>query len=101
MKGSLSNQEEAFGVSIIEAMGAGLPVVTGESGGIKETVIPNKTGFLFTPGDVKAHAQYLIKLAENHVMRARMGKNAYQHVLENFTLENEKKTLLKILRTNE
>jgi len=97
MKGRLSNQEEAYGVSIIEAMGAGLPVVTGRNGGIKETVIHNKTGFLFEPGDLEAHARYLFELGESQERRLIMGEQALQHVLNNYTLEKEKEELLKIL----
>lgn len=97
MKGSISNQEEAFGVTIIEAMGAGLPVVTGSSGGIKETVVHNKTGFLFEPGDIGQHADYLLKLTNEHKLRAKMSEQAILHVQQNFTLEQEKKKLLQIL----
>jgi glycosyltransferase involved in cell wall biosynthesis len=97
MKGSISNQEEAFGVTIIEAMGAGLPVVTGSSGGIKETVVHNKTGFLFEPGDIGQHADYLLKLANDHKLRRKMSKAAINHVQQNFTLEQEKKKLIQIL----
>lgn len=97
LKGSLSNQEEAYGVSIIEAMGAGLPVVTGSSGGIIETVIHNKTGFLFEPGDIEAHAKYLVELGANDDRRRIIGEQALQHVLNNYTLEQEKDELLKII----
>jgi glycosyltransferase involved in cell wall biosynthesis len=37
-QGALTRQTEAFGVAFIEAMAAGLPIVTGRSGGITETV---------------------------------------------------------------
>lgn len=97
MKGSITNQQEAFGVSIIEAMGAGLPVVTGENGGVKETVIPGETGFLFEPGDLKKHAEYLVELARNHELRLVMAQKAYERVSSNFTLEKEKQSLIKIM----
>jgi len=98
MKGPISNQEEAFGVTVIEAMGAGMPIVTGSSGGIKETVIHNKTGYLFEPGDIKQHASYLLKLANEYELRVKMSKAAINHVRQNFTLEQEKKKLYQILK---
>jgi len=98
--GSLSNQEEAYGVSIIEAMGAGLPVVTGRSGGIQETVVHGETGYLFKPGDVDAHADFLFDLATNHRKREKMGKNALNKVIKDFNLENEKKSFLEALDHN-
>lgn len=100
IKGSLSNQEEAYGVAIIEAMGAGLPVITGKNGGIKETVVHNKTGFLFEPGDIDGHARYLIEIAANVNQRVTMGEQALHHVIKNFTLEKEKTALLNILGSN-
>lgn len=101
IKGSLSNQEEAYGVAIIEAMGAGLPIVTGLNGGIKETVIHNKTGLLFEPGNIDAHAQCLIMLAKDLERLKNMEQQALQHVENNFTLEKEKASLLKILEIKE
>ncbi|GAA4430782.1 hypothetical protein GCM10023091_00480 [Ravibacter arvi] len=96
IKGSLTNQEEAYGVSIVEAMGAGLPVVTGKSGGVKETVLHERTGFLFNPGDIEAHANYLLKLSENHELRERMSREALRHVEANFTMEIERNVLYEL-----
>ncbi len=56
-RGPKSHQEEAFGVAFVEAMAAGLPVVTGASGSLPEVVRDGVDGILFQPGDVAAHAQ--------------------------------------------
>jgi len=101
IKGPLTNQQEAYGVSIVEAMGAGLPVVTGRNGGVSETVVHNRTGFLFEPGDIEAHARYLNLLASNHEQRENMGRRALKHITENFSLEKEKESLAKILQFTE
>ena len=52
-RGSQTQQEEAFGVSYVEAMAAAIPVVTGRSGGVCEAVTHGETGFLFESGDVE------------------------------------------------
>lgn len=98
MKGELTNQIEAYGVSYLEAMSAGLPVVTGRSGGIIETVIDGKTGLLFTPGDIDAHAKLLYKLGTNKKLRDELSKNAVKHVSTHFTMEKEEMSLREILR---
>ena len=98
MKGELTNQIEAYGVSYLEAMSAGLPVVTGRSGGIIETVIDGKTGLLFTPGDIDAHAKLLYKLGTNKKLRDELSKNAVKHVRTHFTMEKEEMSLREILR---
>lgn len=101
VKGPLSNQEEAFGVSIIEAMSFGLPVVTANSGAIAETVMHENTGFIVPQFDIEAHAQAFIILANNYELRMQMGINAQTRIKEYFTPEQEKERLWKILGLNE
>jgi glycosyltransferase involved in cell wall biosynthesis len=43
---------EEFGIAAVEAQAAGRPVVGADAGGVRETVVPGKTGILVTPGDV-------------------------------------------------
>jgi glycosyltransferase involved in cell wall biosynthesis len=96
-KGPLSNREEAFGVTMIEAMSYGLPIITGKSGGIVESVIHGQTGFLVAPGDVDAYVEHLMLLGADSAERERIGRNGVLHVQENFSLVKEKECLLKFL----
>ena len=43
--------EEAFGISVVEAMACGLPVLASNNGGLPEIVLPEVTGQLLVPGD--------------------------------------------------
>lgn len=95
--GPLSKQEEAFGVSIIEAMAAGLPVVSARSGALTETVIHGQTGILLEPEDITGHADAFLRLAENENLRAEMGTAGWKRAKDFFSVNNEKKTLLSIL----
>jgi glycosyltransferase involved in cell wall biosynthesis len=97
-KGPISNQYEAFGVSIIEAMAAGLPVVTGRSGGVIDSVLDNETGFLFSPGNIDQHAEKLLELAKKPELRAKMGRNGLKRVEKLFSIKNEEKSLRCILK---
>jgi len=96
-KGRLSRQEEAFGVSIIEAMAASLPVITGKNGGVLETVVDRETGILVEPGDIEAHAEAFLKLANDYSLRCSMGKAGWERVKKNFSVENEMRQMLEIL----
>ena len=96
-KGPISQRVEAFGVTMIEAMSYGLPIITGASGGVPESVIHEKTGFLVAPGDVESYVGYLLALSQDSLKRREMGANGIKHVRENFSIQQETKSLLRIL----
>ncbi len=96
-KGPISNHEEAFGVSVVEAMAAGLPVVGGRSGGVPEIVQDGVTGFLVQPGDVEAQAQRLKDLIENPALASKMGAAGRDRVLGHFSQRRSIENLRRIL----
>ena len=67
-------EPDAFGLSLIEAMAAGLPVVTSALGGAKE-IVDDSCGVLVTPRDAEALASQLSALLENRGHRERLGAN--------------------------
>ncbi len=78
----LPTYAEAMPMSVIEAMAAGLPVITTRVGGIPELIDDEKEGLLFEPGDVAALAQKILILANDKNARLAMGKRARQRVDE-------------------
>ena len=95
-----TGQEEAFGVSIVEAMANGIPVVTGRSGGVCETVLDGETGILVTPGDIQSHGEALLRLAQDPVLQHTMGKRGYERARDHFSLEREEQRLKEIFAFN-
>lgn len=95
--GPISRQEEAFGVSVVEAMAEGLPIVSGRSGSLPEIVDHGVHGLLVEPGDVEAHARAFLELASDPELRTRMGRAGWRRARERFTLESETATLRKLL----
>jgi alpha-1,6-mannosyltransferase len=69
---------ETFGLSIIEAQAAGLPVVGVRSGALIERVVEG-TGLLSAPGDVEAFADSIRRVVPE---RRTMGAAARRHVLD-------------------
>jgi glycosyltransferase involved in cell wall biosynthesis len=63
---------EPFGISFVEAMYAGLPVVSTELGGAREVLAPS-VGILVPPADVAALAHVLKDLIQQPSLRRRLG----------------------------
>lgn len=87
--GAITGQQEAFGVALLEAMGEGVPVVTGRSGGITDFVSHQENGLLFEPGDIDAHAGMLDDLLSSKSRREALGAAAWETVRNNFRPHHE------------
>lgn len=85
---------EPFGYVPLEAMACGTPVVGVKEGGIKETVLHNKTGLL-TQRDEKSFAKAIIKLSEDEQLWRTFSHNAVRYIHSFWTLEHSGKRLLK------
>lgn len=78
---------EPFGLTTVEAMARGLPVIASRTGGTAEIITPGINGVLTAPGDEHALASAIRQLAENPAQRARMADAARRMVEEHFTIE--------------
>ena len=70
---------ETFGLTVIEAMRSGVPVIGSDSGGIPEIIEHRHTGLLFPPQDAAALAECITELIEHPALRttlAQAGKEA-------------------------
>lgn len=96
--GVITGQQEAFGVSLLEAMGEGVPVVTGHSGGIPDFVHHQENGLLFEPGDVDAHAGMLDDLLSSKRRRESLGAAAWETVRDNYQSHHELADMIDIFK---
>lgn len=73
--------------NIIEAMASGLPVIASDVGGISESVINERTGFLIPPRNPEILAQKIIYLIENPNLRKKMREAGRKRVKEKYSLD--------------
>jgi glycosyltransferase involved in cell wall biosynthesis len=71
---------EAYGMAMLEAQAAGLPVVSCTTRGVPDVVVHGRTGLLAPPGDDAALAALVRELLLDADLRARMGAAAAAHV---------------------
>lgn len=89
--------EEAFGISVIEAMSCQLPVLASRQGGLVEVVADGETGLLLPPGDTLAWRSALAQLIDQPAARQRLGEAGRRRVLERFTWQSGASRLIGLI----
>jgi glycosyltransferase involved in cell wall biosynthesis len=87
---------EGFPLSILEAMAAGLPVVTTPSRGPADHLVEGRNALLVPPGDLAALAAALIRLLRDAKLRRRMGA-ANRETVREFDPDNVAREYLAAL----
>lgn len=91
------SRAESFSMTVLEASGAGLPVIATDCGGPREIIREGETGFLIPVGDVNGAAKAIIKLASDPVSARQMGEAGAAHVAATFSKENYRHQMLAVL----
>jgi glycosyltransferase involved in cell wall biosynthesis len=76
---------EPFGITPLEAMACGVPVIGAAVGGIKDTVVDGKTGYLVPPNDAQAVAQKLALLHAQPAEAKWLGREGLRRVHQRYT----------------
>jgi glycosyltransferase involved in cell wall biosynthesis len=83
----LPSYREAQGLSILEAMALGRPVVASDVGGIPEVVQHGRTGLLVPPHDPASLADAIVRLLLDHPLADVLGRAGHDLVHERFCIE--------------
>ncbi len=80
----MPSQSESFGLSALEAMSCGLPVISSSVGGLPELIRHNETGYIAEFGDVERMARYAIDLLKNEKKYKIFSKKSRKRAVDNF-----------------
>jgi L-malate glycosyltransferase len=88
-------RNEPFGLAIVEAMAAGLPIVATASEGALEIIEDGQSGKLVPPDDPESLAEAINNLLDDPLERSRLGRNAqlvarHRYSLERMAMDTEK-----------
>src|SRR4030065_407012 len=79
----LPSEQESFGLTALEAMNCGVPVIAADVGGLPEVIIPGETGYLLPVGDIEGMAAKAVELLSDPVrhslFRTQARRRAEQH----------------------
>jgi len=85
---SCSIEPEAFGRVSVEAQSMEIPVIASDIGGSKETIVKDKTGFLFKSGDSRDLANKIIMIMEKDYNSMKLlGFDARKNVMKKFDVD--------------
>jgi len=84
----LPSTSESFGLSALEALASGVPVVGSRAGGLPEVVRDGETGFLCTVGDIEEMAEATLQILRDRRRWETMSALAASDARERFALNN-------------
>ena len=85
---SASIEPEAFGRVAVEAQSMQKTIIASNIGGSNETIIDEKTGFLFNAGDVKSLSKKILKvLSMDETLLKTIGSEGRKNVIKKFNVE--------------
>ena len=88
---------ESFGMTLVEAMMHGVPVVATRIGGMPYIVNDEETGLVVPAGDPQSLAAAICRVLSDRQMATRMGDAGRRRALERFSWDRTAETLMRQL----
>ena len=92
-----TSRDEAFPITILEAMSQNKAIISFNVGGISEMIDDGVNGIVIPFGDTESLRKYIIKLCNDKDYRLSLGTNAHIKFKHAFTIENYGHRFLKLI----
>lgn len=92
------SRREALGLSVLEALSAGVPVVASSVGGLPEVIENNVNGFLFDLENIEALSAIIKGLIVDSKVRLRLSEGARKSYLEKFNIDKMVENTIKVYK---
>lgn len=92
----LPSYTEGLPYAILEAMSYKLPIISTNIGALPEVIEEGVNGFLIEPGNVKTLTEKIEILAKNKKLREKMGKNNYEKMKNEYSVDHLVKKLTNV-----
>lgn len=88
---------ESFSMTVLEASGAGVPVIATASGGPQEIIQNGVTGYIIPVGDVDAAADKMLAFIQNPEQTSEMGRAGAERIKQQFSKDIFRAQLQKLI----
>jgi glycosyltransferase involved in cell wall biosynthesis len=89
-------KHDGYGLYILEANSAGVPVVQPETGAFREIIEKTQGGITYSPDTVGKLSESILKLLKDNDLRIRLGIQGKERVLADFSLDKMSEGLSKV-----
>ena len=91
-------RNEGFGLTPLEAMASGVPVIATTAGAFEEMVLNGETGYIVEVEDTKDLTERLVELLSNERKRKAFAKASIKRVAQHFDIKGEAAALVKLYK---
>lgn len=92
------SRNEGFGLTVLEAMSSGCPVIASRAGAWPDIINPGVDGLIVEPGSISETRSALAKLIDDQGFREQLGLAARQTIVDQYTVEREAQRLISHYR---
>jgi len=96
----MSSIREGQPMALLEAMSTGIPIVSTNVGGIKDTLVNEEDAILVEPGNADMLAKGILRIFSDNEYANKLGHSAFNKQFSQFSIESNAAHILKLYQYN-